>query len=83
LSRCVAVLNIPCERPEDKVSQCPKEGYFQLTTFQKKDGKWIRFNQDVFCESHAYEFSMYYSNYLGLKVIIRNAEIKPEKVGFS
>jgi hypothetical protein len=82
LSRCVVVLNVPHER--DEIPQCPKEGYFQLTTFQKgKDGKWVQFNQDVFCEEHAYEFSMYYANYLGLRVEIRYAEIKPEKVGFS
>jgi hypothetical protein len=82
LSRCVAVLNIPYERNE--VPQCSNEGYFQVTTFQKdKDGKWIRFNQDVFCEEHAYEFSMYYANYLGLRVIIKQAKIEPEQVGFT
>jgi len=83
MTRCYAVLNIPHER-DDEVPQCLNEGFFQVTTWQRgKDGKLQRFNQDCFCEEHAYEFSMYYSNYLGLRVKIKFAKIKSEKVSFS
>jgi hypothetical protein len=57
--------------------QCPKEAVFVL--FYRIQG---RFQTAQFCEDDAYEHSMYLSNYLGLKVIIREIRLK-EKVLFT
>jgi adenine-specific DNA methylase len=63
--------------------QCPNEGFYHITTFQKdKQGILKKFNEDVFCADHSWEFAMYYSNYLGLKVIVNYAKIIPDKVDF-
>lgn len=39
-------------------------------------------NHDEFCEEHAYEFAMYFSNYLGLRVRTKRIN-RPVKVSFT
>lgn len=57
--------------------QCPKEAEFLL--YYQIQG---RVNVEPFCEDDAYKFSMYFSNYLGIKVIIEEIRLK-EKVQFT
>ena len=83
MSRCCAVLNLPCRSSDEEVPQCPNEGFYHIVTYQKnKEGKFVKFNEDVFCADHSWEFAMYYSNWLGLKVIVNYAKVVPEKVDF-
>lgn len=64
--------------------QCPNDAMYLIVTSQKdKEGKFKPFNRDVFCEDDAYRFSMYYSNYLGLRVIIKRLKVTAEKVNFT
>ena len=58
---------------------CSNKAEFLVFYFMPKRKQWY---SEGFCEDHAYEFSMYYSNYMGLKTRVVELR-KREKVEFT
>lgn len=68
---------VRCIAMHGNTKQCSKNAEFVLF-YQIQN----RLNVDQFCEDDAYIWSMYLSNYLGVKVTIRYKKLK-EKVSFT